>query len=509
MKKLLFVVLLSLAFGNLRAQIFPREGSKLCYRLVGFSFPALPGAGKYRVEIAMGHIQQDAAFEKGIVVTASTAKNKVIAEVPSFGKDYTWRIVYTTGKKQSNSQLYHFSTGMIPEVDTTDFRLHVLVNAQTHKDAYVFVDGAKALFDMNGKPIWFLPNIDSMNSEECRPRDLKLTPQGTITMVVHKGIYEIDYNAKVQWKMPKNVRRSPDSVEFFHHEFTRLSNGHYMVLGDEKLLFGNSVTGDSAFVLVPMDKPLPNNATRRDRIAFGTIVEYDKNNKVVWSWKSSDYFKKSDIFFYVSRLGAIDVHENAFYFDEKNKAIYVSFKNIDRILKIKYPEGTVSAVYGEKYEKGMVKGTVERAGNDLFCGQHSTRVSANGDIYLFNNNSCNKGFWPTVAVLQPAAGTKTGLKKIWEYVCDVAYTGINTPPPYSYAVGGNVIELPDHSFFVTLVGSSSNIFIVDRQKEIKWSAVMQKWNRVTKEWNYVLNYRSSIITSRSDLERLIWNSEKS
>ena len=432
----------------------------------------------------------------------------MIGEVPSFGSSYTWRVTYTSAKKQAHTQLYHFNTGIIPEADTASFRMRIVKNAQTYKDAYVFVDGMRALFDMKGKPVWYLPNIDSLNTEDCRPRDVKLTPHGTISMVMHKGSYELDYNASVLWKMPKNVRRAPDSIEFFHHEFTQLSNGHYMGLGDEKLLWQPSVTGDSGFVLVPGAKPLPNNSTRRDKISFGTLVEYDKNNNVVWSWRSSDYFKTSDIYYHKVPLGAVDVHANSFFFDEKNKAIYVSFKNIDRIIKIKYPEGTVTDVYGEIYEKGMMKGSVAETGNGLFCGQHSCRLSAGGDIYLFNNNTCHRGAWPSIVMMQKTKDNKVGLKKTWEYECNVDYTGITSPRPYNFAVGGGVYELPDQSFLVTLAGSSSNVFIVNKKKEILWSAVCERYNRVTKQWNYVLNYRSSMITSRKELERLIWNSEK-
>ena len=54
-----------------------------------------------------------------------------------------------------------------------------------------------------------------------------------------------------------------------------------------------------------------------------------------------------------------DMHENAFYFDERNKKIYLSFRVCSRILKIDYPSGKVDREYGEKYRKGMSASTEE------------------------------------------------------------------------------------------------------------------------------------------------------
>ena len=381
-------------------------------------------------------------------------------------------------------------------------------NAQTYKNAYVFVDGTRALYDMQGNPVWFLPNIDSLSNEEIHARDLKLTPEGTITLVTHKGVYEINYDGDVLWKMPKGAAFANDSVEFFHHEFTRLANGHYMAMGNEDLRSaGKSVTGDSNFVLLPADNIRRNDKDRRDKISFGTVIEYDENNNVVWSWRSSDYFKQSDIYYRKRPVSIRDVHENGFYFDEKNKAVYVSFKNLDRIVKVKYPEGKVTEVYGKIYKKGKELTTID-TGNGMFCGQHSCRLAEDGSLYLFNNNICHKGYWPSVIMMKKSKGDKMGMKKTWEFECNLEALGINAQPPSAYPVGGSVYELSDHSFLVSMAGSSSNVFIVNRKKEILWSAMCQKWNATANHWDYVPNFHSSIIAGPAELERLIWNAEK-
>ena len=54
------------------------------------------------------------------------------------------------------------------------------------------------------------------------------------------------------------------------------------------------------------------------------------------------------------------------------------------------------------------------------------------------------------------------------------------------------------------------MFIVNKDKKELWSAVYEKYNVTTKKWEMPDKtvYRASIITSRKELEQLIWNSEK-
>lgn len=55
-------------------------------------------------------------------------------------------------------------------------------------------------------------------------------------------------------------------------------------------------------------------------------------------------------------------HENSFFFDDKAKVIYLSLRNINSILKIKYPEGTILQIYnGENstlYEKTILRDSI-------------------------------------------------------------------------------------------------------------------------------------------------------
>ncbi len=448
---------------EVNAQILPKEGGKLNYRIIGFKFPAKDNGSKYKIEIAQDTYDDEHAFNKNIIKSFSSDTNRIIGEVPSFGTKYTWRTIFTdkNGTK-TKSELHHFSTMIIPSVDTNVTRLRIIKGAKKYKDAYVFLDELKTLYDMTGHPVWYLPDNKGFEKKNYNAEDIKLTPQKTITFMLSRrdaSICEINYNGDILWKGPNNGKVSGDSEEHYNHEFTRLKNGHYMVLGKETVLwelpsFDSNIKTEDWVGLKRIGHKF------YQSLLFGTIIEYNENGDVVWAWRSSDYFKTSDVYFKRDTNGIFQIgfNENSFYFDEESNTIFLNCSDkMGRVLKIKYPEGNVLNDYGEKY-----KICVAEVNNELFCGQHSLRYSQRGYLYLYNNNACYTGKMPTVERLEETVNDKYkyGLKKIWEYVCTIDKvndnkTNVNTEwaKEYFFKKGGNVLELPDLSMFVSMCGS--------------------------------------------------------
>ena len=484
------------------AQIFPGENSKLHYRLIGFSFPANTGDIDYRLEVALGNHNAEDSFRKNVFVNYTGNTNKIIAEVPYFGNDYTWRLTSTNKNvTESKSPFHHFSTSIIPDMDTNNTRVRITKNAGKYKDALVLLDGNRAMYDMKGHPVWYLPTIDGMNNTQLRDvRDMKLSTQGTITFLLNNVGYEINYNGDILWKAPDNGLVSHDKRENYHHEFTRLTNGHYIILGIEYPLWKLPTNADSNLLLDVNTRYDSVNKAYYQKLEFGTIIEYDEKGNVLWSWRSSKYFQESDLKDNINAIGKFkDMHENSFYFDERSKEFLVSFRNISRILKVRYPDGDVIATYGNIYMPG---GTME-LGNNLFCNQHGLKRTKRDHILLFNNNCCNKEETPKIIMMKERS-SGWGLKKEWEYSC--VLEDFSLKRHLQFRSGGNVIELPDNSIFTSLsTDLYSNIFIVTKHKKIRWSAMPEKWNQVETKWEPVFQYRASIITNQTDKEHLIWN----
>jgi hypothetical protein len=502
--RLFFLLVSFVAPLKIRSQILPAEGASLNYRIIGFSFPAEKKINSCTLEIAAGNWNTADSFRKHIIKTMKGSSNRLVAEVPDFGKPYTWRYMVSDSPahaEQKTSILHHFSTGIFPGNGLGNpIHVRIVKRAEKHKDAYVFIDEAKTLYDMNGRPVWYLPHTEFDNKAL---RDLKITMHGTITYEIDEyGAYEVNYEGAILWKAPNNGAVSRDSVEHYHHEFTRLNNGHYMALAQDFQYFKKPTLTDTGLIIVPKDKIKPDEeGNAYEREPMGTLIEYDQKGNVVWSWKSSDHFNGSTLFYRKMNTGGMQLaaHENSFFFDEKTKAVYLSCRNQGRIIKIKYPEGNILAVYGGDQNYPGPAGM----GNGFFCGQHSCRISRDSYLYLFNNNVCNAGAAPTVVMLQEPHSVKDTLQKVWEYHCKV-----QNKTAYAFASGGNVIELPDRSVFISLGYPDSKLFIVNRDKKILWSAVAEEWDPTQKIWEPTILYRASIITDRAQLEQLIWGGEK-
>ena len=503
---------------QLLSQLFPKEGSKLNYRIIGFSFPRVKG-DKCTLEIAAGTYYSEDSFRKNVIKSIDCNANKMIAEIPAFGCAYTWRIS-APGKHSIKGGLHHFSALNNPKTDTAVSRLRIINKAKQYKDAYVFIDCMQALYDMDGKVVWFLPDSSYLTGKISNAIDLKLSPANTITFIINDKIKEINYNGDVLWSGPNTGEVSRDTSEHYHHEFTRLANGHYMVMGNEDVAW--ELPHYKPDSVAEEDIIRGSNNVFRQKLKFGTIIEYDENRKVVWSWRSSDYFKQSVIYERKTpkgRFEMIDVHENSFCFDEKSMAIYVSCRNINQVVKVKYPEGNVLAVYGDTNNEDSL-GAI----STLFSGQHSIKVSQDGNLYLFNNNTLPLGV-PKLLMMKEAVTGNENAKKIWEYDCTLegltdAEQGYyksqtdrrhkradNNRMKVHFTSGGNVMELPDRSFFASMNGPSSKIFIVGQNKEILWSAIPEQKQPNDTTWGAAPTYRASIISNRKDLEQLIWNAE--
>jgi len=494
---------------QVQSQILPAEGSNLNYRLIGFSFPPLKEkVSNLRIELASGIYNTEDSFKQNICKIIYCEGNKVIGEAPFWGQGYTWRTIATSERVpnghavKTKGELHHFSIDSIPEIDTNNVRLRILQPAEKFQDAYVILEDNKVMYDMTGNPVWFLP------AKVCGaafPTNLSVSPQGTITLLSGGAAYEINYDGEVLWKAQSDKEISGNTKPGFHHDFIRLANGHYMVLGSETVPWRPATASLKNKKSQKTNRP-QNSDTGKivPKLTCGTVIEFDEKGKIIWYWKSSNYFLESDINYCNPSANPLDphagdiadTHANAFYFDEKEKNLYVGFKIINRIVKVKYPEGKVTSVYGPVYKSGVPQG------DTLFCGQHSITKTKHGYLCIFDNHFCDTMTPSRIIIAKEPGNGKKDLEKIWEYT----FTYDSTMPQKNIK-GGNAIELADSSLFVCMGVSYSKLFIVNMDKKTLWSALPERWNKDEKKWHVIPQYRASIIENKKEMERLIWNRE--
>lgn len=465
---------------NAAAQVLPADGDSLHYRLIGFSVPEQSGTITYKLEIYAFNTNITKSLAAKPILTQQEKTNKIIATVPAFGKRYVWRVSYNRGKLPPiKSKAYSFVVRENPYSNSEVSRVDVINAATKYKDMLVFFDNNRSLYNMQGEPVWFLPQIQGVNDTGIHVvRDLKLTKDNSITFLTNKNVHEIDYYGHVLWSGPNDGKVSGKTVEQYHHEVTKLSNGHYMTIGD-KFIPSDYVGKTDTATLLPTNKGT--------LTPCGTLIEYNAKNEIVWTWNSCDYVK----------LGDLMTHFNAFYFDEKNKVFYTSYRNIGRIIKAEYPSGRMLAQYGYDINND---GSV-LTGN--IFSQHNCNLNSDGNLILFNNNfkmhlstaEREKDCVPAVVVFkEPAAEDKT-LLRIWEFKTD-----IDTFTKPMSSGGGSVREL-DKGDYLVCTGLPGRNFIVSADKKILWNVVT--WQKEKGEWKPASGYRISPIR-KEDLPKILF-----
>ncbi len=497
----IFIFCFLLVSNHSRAQLFPADSALLNYRIIGFTFPTEPKADNYKIELCKGDYTGN-DFDKHITITLKGKTNRIIGKVPAFGQVYSWRVTALQGSKiVAPGKVHHFSTGTGPFIDTPAYRMTIKHKAEKYKDGYFFADATRALYDMAGEPVWFLPHIDGVKSDSAAVRDLKLSGYGTITLLIEADVFEIDYNGKILWKGPDGRKVRTDTLQGYHHEITRLANGHYMTLGFDPVPKRPApINRDSIMQLRKADTgKVKNRRIMLRKPRFGKLMEYDAAGSLVWSWDAGKYFENIDLSAY-PEMAQNDVHENSFYFDEAHHVIYLSFRNISQVLKISYPSGKVVKAYGS------INAATGDTVNNLFCGQHAIRWSEHDYLYLFDNG-CSSTEAPKVIRLKEPASDEEKLTETWEFSCPVEPIKLNASRQNQPATsGGNAIELPDQSMLISTCNPYSNIYIVTMAKKIIWEAAIEKMNPATHMWQAVPLYRASLITDPEKLNELIWKS---
>lgn len=482
MRRLHFLLLVMLFLARLGAvaQVMPKEGDSLHYRLIGFSIPEQPKATGYKLEVFAFNTDKAKSIAGKPILIQQEKTNKIIATVPAFGKQYLWRVQYLNGKNAiGKSEIYSFVVRENPYSNKEVARVDVINPAAKYKDMLVFFDNNRSLYNMQGEPVWFLPQIPGVNDTGINVvRDIKLTKDNTITFLTNKNVHEMDYYGHVLWSGPNDGKVSGKTAEQYHHEVTKLSNGHYMTIGD-KFIPSNDVGKTDTATLLPTNKgPLT---------PCGTLIEYNAKNEIVWTWNSCNYIK----------LGDLMTHFNAFYLDEKNKVFYTSYRNIGRIMKAEYPSGKMLAQYGfDMNNDGSVL-----TGN--IFSQHNCNLNSDGNLILFNNNfkmhlstaEREKDCIPAVVVFKEPAAEDRTLQRIWEFKTD-----IDTFTKPMSSGGGSVREL-DKGDYLVCTGLPSRNFIVSKDKQILWNVVT--WQKEKGEWKPASGYRISPIR-KEELPKILF-----
>lgn len=439
---------------NAQNQIFPDNNDTLNFTQVKFGIPKSQKRNAYQWILKK---------PKGDSIVFANDINVWVFDELEFGNNYQWYYQLVNNKNQITYQSPNFSFFIASSELLSDNQFRYSVNTKTLSskyEGYIILDKARSVVSRNGKPIWYLPISKTfpLNSDF---RDLKITPQGTFTCLNDSFAYEIDIRGDVIWQAPLMHNAFGLKREQFHHDFKKLPNGNYMVLGKFWTTRVNPYTQDTPDIIL------------------GTILEFDKGKNVVWKWNSNDYFTDEDLFVNLNDTAyKTDTHLNAFSTD--GEYVYAGFRDKSRLIKIQKSSGKVVATYG--YNNENMK---DHYAKQFFRRQHDATLLQNGSLAVFNNDSVmNSGVFSSLVVFSqpktPGEDSKLELNVSMKF--DDLATG-------KCLTGGNVEQLKNGNYLVCLGGNNRSVEITPSGKKV-WDMLFYQFNQAKNRWDPFPQYRT-------------------
>jgi hypothetical protein len=495
------------------SQLVPSAGAHLNYNQVMFEHPAVQGASAYLIQISSD--TTDINFKRPFAEVQDSFPATIVSHL-KFGTNYIWRYVaIVKGQKTAWSAPSAFCIDEDPFAVGKAVRLHILKNdSLKNEGGLVAVDNLHGIFDRNGNVVWFFPGFIKGPRKDVGTDDLFLNTAGTITMLGGQNAAEFNLEGNQLWTnppVPPQDKTLAPLGGFYHHDLKRLPNSHYMVISEDfvwkkippdfsinKLLSysdtsthqeGKTPEGERTLSLLGGWIIKFNNTGAYVYMNMSKLVEFDKKNNVVWSWRAADNIKDEDIFPAGTDLEAELVrqepHLNGFCIDANNEFVYISFKNYSRVLKVEKKTGKEVFSWGRKMASGEAL-----EGDTFFRHQHAPVILKDGSLAIFDNSDMRVGDKScAVRVISQPDKTKHS-KIVWQYNC------IFEPNIWrnKSARGGNIEEMKNGNFLVC-EGGINRIFEITRNKNLVWQAMVEKKTENDTAWKAFPLYRSHYSSS--------------
>jgi hypothetical protein len=446
----------------------PADGAVLSHTQVMFSWDEQPGADRYELSIRGGNGPE--------LLFRSTSLAFLVKEGLRFGQGYRWQYsAYQKAKLLYQSPSYGFSVAASPLVDNARFRYAIRkrqVSPGPFQDNLLLIDHLGVAVDRRGLPVWYLPFDSADMGLVPKYRNLQMTRDGSFTFLRGENCAEKDRLGQILWTGPNDGAVSGQRKEFYHHDFEKRPNGHFLVCGYQ-------------FVEMPhLRNPLVTT-----RVRYNTLIEYDATGRVVWSWNEKDHSSLPEIF-----EGAADdatevpgTHLNGFACNEQTGVCVLSTRNNSTLTVIQKATGKVLSRW---------QGERPRPGGPSFAAQHTPVFLPNGDLLLYNNNIASRSAdtggkaarFPTILQLR-FSNNYQQLQTVWEYECRLP-----EHPDGWAGKEGSAQQLPNGNILVC-VGGGNQLLEVTRDKKTVWKMEMEAFDTDKKEWLPFSNYRSHFIST--------------
>lgn len=472
MKSILTLFLFFFIATLARADIKPEPGAILNYTQVMLEYDAIDGATEYVVEVSSGLLKDE---KPEMVTVKNDNSTATLIDNLKFGGDYVWRYAGIIDGKQTDWKgRYNFSISSDSTIGLEKERFKVAVNnKEKGKQGLIAVGNTKTIIDKSGIPVWYMPKIDKkIFIKQSEIAEFRMSAIGTILLYSSNGfgnavslVCETDLQGNILWRAPNDGQVSGDSSEYYHHDFKRLSNGNYIVLGCK---YG--------WRKVPKDVDVKNirkvniDSTGnpwRIKYLFNTIIEYNKAGKVVWSWDLNDHVTDKELFATGVVTDAVRRelparaelfgHMNSFDVDSENKYIYANFRETHEIVKIQKSTGNIVHRY-----KGKL-GVSHKSKEINFQGQHDVNIFSNGNLAVFDNGDALDTTIVSRAIeFSQTEGSKPG-KIVWSFSCKMDETNSGKTNRY-----GGIEDIGDGHRMISMGGLNRIVEVDSKDNSVLW-----------------------------------------
>lgn len=394
--------------------VTPGKEETVNYTVVLFEVPRRTDVDSYAFEIRLADVTKG----KGRLLLKDRKNYFLVKDALEFGRTYLWRYIYydNAGKElfASEDNILNIRGSKLTNYLLYENRVNRF-ESKKELDGYISLDHG-IITDRQGRVVWSFPD-----DKREAVRDLKLNEDGNITFIYGPYGYETDLKGNILW-------RSPDTINGYkvlnvHHELRKLDNGNFLTIGERR------------------------KDNKENGRMYSFVFEVDRDNKLQWVWDEEKAFAHDSVY--------REAHLNAAYYNEKEKMLYISNRDLNSIAKIDVRSGKIVWSVGYDYKDGSIYYS-----QDFFHAQHAISELPDGNILLFNNA---KPQTPSSVQIISQPTTKKAPVMVWEYV-------FNFDNPFDNYVTkmGDVQPLPNGDLLMCM-GGNGKVVEIDMDKKPVWA----------------------------------------
>ena len=430
MKKCVLIIILSIIFGQ---DFVPNNNQSLNQTQIFFKWPQINNSILYRL-----YINDNQNFYE-------SDSNSIIINDFEWDSTYSW---YVCGFNNSNNMIdcydeLYFNIRSLP----TNYPANVNIlefNESEYLAGVTLLDyeslGFSVVLDQTGKAIWI---SDNLNFNDSKIWATQFLLNGNIVGFGPGVGYELNIDSEITFQTDENFE--------IHHQFYKTKNNSYFFIQAEVQYH-----------------PCPDECEPEypDIIPWqgDKFIEIDELGNILWEWSTFDYLSLNEYNpYWVERFmiqwdfgGNPDfdwTHSNSVYFDEDESIVYVSIRNLSRIIAIDYNTKEILWHIGDSnfMEEVFFDYDFE------FSHQHSAQITNNKNLLFFDNGRFNE-LEVSRCVEIEFDDNFNSAELIWEHVL---------PSDMLTLSRGECDRLNNGNTLIS-VGRTGNVLEVNNQNEIVW-----------------------------------------